>query len=265
MQYPACKSLDVPTDVLFCHWEELSHMAVSSCSAFGHYRAAFLDTIHWVRHLVYSGRVTQTLLTRWWAGFLLLLLECHHVINCEDMYVCGQFDMDLSKLCQLKKRTYKSFGMKHILGWVKGPSPHHTKKTQALLPVQDTFHFHLGFDLRYPRRSTSPLHVWSNGIDPHHWWSWSASRNWWSDLVDASNVFRNKIYLWCSWQVDLKQENFRNITRWFMIIHFFFGKKRVFKKFISVSLDSTRPVVDSTPFLVDTWPRRFFQFTRKVN
>ena len=48
-----------------------------------------------------------------------------------------------------------------------------------------------------------------------------------------------------------------NITRWFMII---FLAKRVFKKFISVSLvstlDSTRPVVDSTPFLVDTWPRR---------
>ena len=61
MKYPACKSLDVPTDVLFCHWEELSHMAVSSCSAFGHYRAAFLDTIHWVRHLVYSGRVTQNI------------------------------------------------------------------------------------------------------------------------------------------------------------------------------------------------------------
>lgn len=194
MQYLACKSLDVPTDVLFCHWEELSHMAVSSCSAFGHYRAAFLDTMHWVRHLVYSGRVTQTLLTRWWAGFL-LLLECHHVINCEDMYVCGQFDMDLSKLCHWKTHIQIIWYETHSWLGQRTLSTSHKKKKQALLPVQGRVLFSLGFDLRYPRRSTSPLHVWSNGIDPHHWWSWSASRNWWSDLADVSICFATNICL----------------------------------------------------------------------
>ena len=165
-----------------------------------------------------------------------------------------------------EKRTYKSFGMTHILGWVKGPSPHHTKKKTSTFSCTGHVSFSLGFDLRYPRRSTSPLHVWSNGIDPHHWWSWSASRNWWSDLGDAS-IFCYKRYVWCSWQVDLKQDFCLTSPgdSWSSI----FLAKRVFKKFISVSfnstLDSTRPVVDSTPFLVDTWPRRKEKFTRKVN
>ena len=264
MQYLACKSLDVPTDVLFCHWEELSHMAVSSCSAFGHYRAAFLDTMHWVRHLVYSGRVTQTLLTRWWAGFL-LLLECHHVINCEDMYVCGQFDMDLSKLCHWKTHIQIIWYDTHSWLGQRTLSTSHKKNTSISACTGTRFIF----TWFWPQVSKEVNIATPRLIQ----WDWSTS------LMILIGI--TKLVEWPRWCVNFLLQKIClvfmtsgsetgllfNITRWFMIIFFF--PKRVFKKFISVSLDSTldstRPVVDSTPFLVDTWPRRKEKFTRKVN
>lgn len=265
MQYLACKSLDVPTDVLFCHWEELSHMAVSSCSAFGHYRAAFLDTMHWVRHLVYSGRVTQTLLTRWWAGFL-LLLECHHVINCEDMYVCGQFDMDLSKLCHWKMHIQIIWYDTHSWLGQRTLSTSHKKNTSISACTGTRFIF----TWFWPQVSKEVNIATPRLIQ----WDWSTSLMILIGITKLVEWPRWCVNLFCNkymsgvhdkWIWNRKTSETSPGDSWSSI----FLAKRVFKKFISVSfnstLDSTRPVVDSTPFLVDTWPRRKEKFTRKVN
>lgn len=215
--------------------------------------------------IVYSGRVTQTLLTRWWAGFL-LLLECHHVINCEDMYVCGQFDMDLSKLCHWKTHTQIIWYDTHSWLGQRTLSTSHKKNTGISACTGTRFIF----TWFWPQVSKEVNIATPRLIQ----WDWSTS------LMILIGI--TKLVEWPRWCVNLFCKKYMSGVHdkwiwnrktsetspgdsWSSI----FLAKRVFKKFISVSfnstLDSTRPVVDSTPFLVDTWPRRKEKFTRKVN
>lgn len=97
-----------------------------------------------------------------------------------------------------EKRTYKSFGMKHILGWVKGPSPHHTKKkNKHFCLYRDAFYFHLvltsGIQGGQHRHSTFDpmglIHI-TDDLDRHH------------EIGGVTSLMcqfvLQQIYVWCS-------------------------------------------------------------------